>query len=183
MIYRIPPPYSQKGFTLLESLVAIAILLIAVVGPMSVIGRSLPQSAYARDHAIAVNLAQEGIEAIRQRRDSNMLNDWNGTPTAWDNGIVTGNYYAVDPRSFPMLILCGASCNATTLAVRQDVATGVYYQSSAGGGTIKRFQRYILIENGAIPQEKKITVSVTWQDSLNSNHTITASEYISGINS
>ena len=72
--------HSQRGFTLLETLVAISILLIAVVGPMSIIGRSLPQSAYARDHAIAVNLAQEGIEAVRQKRDSNMLDKWNSGP-------------------------------------------------------------------------------------------------------
>lgn len=178
--------HSKKGFTLLETLVAISILLIAVVGPMSIIGRSLPQSAYARDHAIAVNLAQEGIEAIRQKRDSNMLNDWNGTTTAWDNGIVTNTYYAVDPRSVPMLISCGAPlimCNSATLYVRNDVLSGLYYQSSAGGGTVTKFQRYVSVSfNAVFPEEKMITSYVSWRDSMNTLRTLTIVEYIVGVN-
>lgn len=175
--------HSQRGFTLLESLVAIAILLIAVVGPMSIIGRSLPQSAYARDHAIAINLAQEGIEAVRQKRDSNMLNDWNGTTTAWDNGIVANNYYAVDPRSASILISCGASmCDSTTLALRLEASTGLYYQSSSGGGTVTKFQRYVYISSLA-PEEKQISSEVVWYDSMNIPHTLTVKESIVGINS
>jgi len=183
MIYNMHTNHSQKGFTLLETLVAISILLIAVVAPMSIIGRSLPQSAYARDHAIAVNLAQEGIEAVRQKRDSNMLNDWNGTNTAWDSGIVANNYYAVDPRSVPMLISCGGVvCNLTTLTIRQDTATGLYYQSSAGGGTVTKFQRYVLITS-IVPEEKRIDSYVFWRDSMNISHTLSITGFIAGINS
>lgn len=183
MIYSMNTAHSKKGFTLLETLVAISILLIAVVGPMSIIGRSLPQSAYARDHAIAVNLAQEGIEAMRQKRDSNMLNDWNGTTTAWDSGIVTNNYYAVDPRALSMLLSCGGVlCNLTTLTIRQDAATGLYYQSSAGGGTVTKFQRYIVVTSN-VPEEKRIDSYVTWRDSMNISHTLSVTEFIAGINS
>lgn len=177
--------HSQKGFTLLETLVAISILLIAVVAPMSIIGRSLPQSAYARDHAIAVNLAQEGIEAVRQKRDSNMLADWNGPPdVAWDNGIVAGNYYAVDPRALSMLISCGGSmCNPIRLTIRQDATTGLYYQSSVVEGTATKFQRQIEIQSSASGlHEKQVISVVTWYDSMNIPHTLTIKESILGIN-
>ena len=60
---------AQRGFTLVETLIAIAILLIAVVGPISLIGDALHKLYYAKDQMIAINLAQEGIEVVRQRRD------------------------------------------------------------------------------------------------------------------
>lgn len=175
--------HSQKGFTLLESLVAISILLIAVVGPMSIIGRSLPQSAYARDHAIAVNLAQEGIEAVRQKRDSNMLSKWSTGSPVWDNGIDANNYYAVDSMAPSLLIPCGlAVCNGTILPVRQDAATGLYYQSSAGGGTVTKFERYIFIMS-TTPEEKEVLSYVSWRDSMNVLRELMIVEYIAGINS
>jgi prepilin-type N-terminal cleavage/methylation domain-containing protein len=172
--------HSKKGFTLLETLVAISILLIAVVGPMSIIGRSLPQSAYARDHAIAVNLAQEGIEAVRQKRDSNMLSKWAIDSPAWDNGIGAG-YYVVDPRAVSMLTSCGGPCNASSLSVRQNVA-GWYYQLSTGSDPATKFQRYVQISISTA-NEKKITSVVTWRDSMGGSHTLSTSEFISGINS
>ena len=60
---------SNRGFTLMETLVAISILLIAVVAPMSTIGGALSFIYIARDQMIAVNFAQEGIEVVRQKRD------------------------------------------------------------------------------------------------------------------
>lgn len=175
--------HSQRGFTLMETLVAIAILLIAVVGPMSIIGRSLPQSAYARDHAIAINLAQEGIEAVRQKRDSNMINDWNGIDTAWDEGIVDNNNYFVDPRSSPMLISCGVSaCAPSVLAVRRNPA-GWYYQTNlASTDSTTNFQRYVLISS-ASSHEKQILSFVVWFDSMKGIHFVAVYEYILGINS
>lgn len=172
----------KKGFTLLETLVAISILLIAVVGPMSIIGRSLPQSAYARDHAIAVNLAQEGIEAIRQKRDSNMLRDWNGTTTAWDSELGVGHYF-VNPMSAAILSFCGGSCSLDSQKIRQN-SSGWYYQSSTGGAGLEtKFQRIIQIQSSSAVHEKKITVIVLWVDSMGKIYTLPVTEYISGINS
>ena len=70
-----------RGFTLIETLVAITILLVAIVGPMSAIGTSLSQMSISRDQIIAINLAQEGIEAIRQERDSKMIDQLLGGST------------------------------------------------------------------------------------------------------
>lgn len=174
--------HSQRGFTLLESLVAIAILLIAVVGPMSIIGRSLPQSVYARDHAIAVNLAQEGIEAIRQKRDSNMLSRWSIGSPVWDNEIGDG-FYFIDPQSATILSFCGvAPCSLDVRKIRQN-SYGWYYQSSTGGAGLEtKFQRTIEVQSSSA-QEKQIIVTVLWADSMGGIHTLPVTEYISGINS
>lgn len=174
--------HSKKGFTLLETLVAISILLIAVVGPMSIIGRSLPQSAYARDHAIAVNLAQEGIEAVRQKRDSNMLDKWNSGPSSWDSGLGNGTY-VIDPTSSTMLFFCGAiGCDPNTQAIRQNAA-GWFYQSNTGVDPMIKFIRFISINDGSGPHEKRVTAFVFWQDSSETPYSLVVTEYISGINS
>ena len=74
----------KKGFTLIETMVAITILITAVVGPMQIASKALFSSFYARDQITAYYLAQEGIEYVRHVRDSYYLtstvpSDWPST--------------------------------------------------------------------------------------------------------
>lgn len=64
---------SGKGFTLIETLVAVSLLTIAVVAPMTLASRSLGSAYYARDQITAFYLAQEAIEAVRSLRDAQVL--------------------------------------------------------------------------------------------------------------
>lgn len=52
---------------------AIAILSVAVIAPLTLAQRSLHSSIYARDEVTAFYLAQEAIEYVRYIRDSNNL--------------------------------------------------------------------------------------------------------------
>ncbi len=63
----------NKGFTILETLVAITIILIAITGPLDIIAHSLKASYYSRDEVTAFYLAQEAIEYARNQRDDNEL--------------------------------------------------------------------------------------------------------------
>lgn len=56
--------YSNRGFTLIETFVAIVVLMIAVLGPMSLLSRALQDSRYIRDEIIGSYLSQEGIELV-----------------------------------------------------------------------------------------------------------------------
>ena len=167
----------NKGFTLVESLVAIAILLVAVVGPMSVIGGSLSQISTARDQAIAINLAQEGIEIARQRRDSNMLNAWGGGGAVWSDGLAAGTYIVSSVIGTP-LMLCSVGCTMGQKPVRQDAA-GWYYQGA--GGTPTKFIRTVTISDSS-PGEKRISSDVTWEVG-GTTKTVQVQELILGINS
>lgn len=60
---------SQQGFTLVETLVAITILLLVIVGPMTISSQSAKSTSFASEQVIAFFLAQEGAELIQKRRD------------------------------------------------------------------------------------------------------------------
>lgn len=160
------------GFTLVEALVAIAILITAVVGPISLIGDATHKLYYSRDRLIALNLAQEGIEVARQKRDSNML----GGVVAWNNGLANGDYTIYGDVSSTSLVFCAAPpCDQK---IYSDNITKIYKQNSAGG-TVTGFSRNINIFNtvSTPPDELKVTSTVTWTTGGQAG-TVTVSEYL-----
>lgn len=170
----------SSGFTLLETMVAIAILLIAVVGPISIIGGSLHNIYFARDQVIAVNLAQEGIEVIRQVRDTNMLKNNN-----WDKGFElsqcgAGNKECIVDASMDSLVISpcgGSSCSPTDSLVYQD-SNGLYRQTlSPAGMTATNFSRKVTAQAIVNNVEYKITSTVTWSTG-NTLGSVAASESI-----
>ncbi len=79
------------GFTLVETLVAIAIIMVAITGPYASAAQAIAAARIARDHTIATFLAQEGIEIVRAERDKVYLHDCftttgcSGTTVWWNN--------------------------------------------------------------------------------------------------
>ena len=65
-----------RGFTLLETLVAATIIVIAVEGPFLAAERAYVASLDAKNRLIASHLAQEGLEYVRKLRDDTYLNDY-----------------------------------------------------------------------------------------------------------
>lgn len=173
------PKKMQGGFTLLETMIAITVLLIAVVGPISILGGSLRHIYFVRDQITAINLAQEGIEVVRQKRDTNFLDG----AVAWDNGFAAGdcpgggsNDCVIDTNPTPVIIKCTGAC---TQLVYKDPTDGFYHQYSAPPGigipaTI--FSRRVdTTKTNA--NEYKVTVVVTWSTG-NTPGTVTVSESI-----
>ncbi len=64
---------TSGGFTLVETLVAITILLLVIVGPMTIASRGMQSAYFASDQATATYLAQEAIEHVQKLRDDNAL--------------------------------------------------------------------------------------------------------------
>ncbi len=69
----------KRGFTLVETLVAITIVVVGVTAPLAVSSRNIQASLYARNQLIGTFLAQEGIELVRNIRDRDLL----ATPPVW----------------------------------------------------------------------------------------------------
>lgn len=72
------------GFTLIETLVALSVMLAAVVGPVALISRGIINTASAKNKLIALNLAQEGIELVRLVRENNVLCDSLNEAAIWE---------------------------------------------------------------------------------------------------
>ena len=70
---------NNKGFTLIEVLVAVFVLSLAITGMMSVLSRGLTNIDNAKNKIIATYLAQEGIESILNTRDAYVIGgySWN----------------------------------------------------------------------------------------------------------
>ena len=159
-------PKNSKAFTLVETLIAIAILLVAVVGPIGLIGNAVHNLYYARDEMVAINLAQEGIEVVRQMRDSNMLSA--GT---WDFGF-DGPNYVVDVGNATSQL----SAITSDQVVYLDSTTGLYRQIN-NGYTPTQFSRLITTTNASLgTSERQITSTVKWRTGGSATGTISVSE-------
>ncbi len=60
----------KKAFSLIETLIAIAVLMIAVAGPLTIANRALNAALYSRNQATASYLAQETMEIMKNIRDN-----------------------------------------------------------------------------------------------------------------
>lgn len=68
-----------KGFTLLETIIAVALLAISIVASVALISKSIQSRTVSQNRLMASYLAQEGIELVINIRDNNWKNGnaWN----------------------------------------------------------------------------------------------------------
>lgn len=178
------------GFTILETLVAISILILALTGPLTIVAQALRSSYYARDQVTAYYLAQEAVEFLRNKRDNAGLNSsasadtWTDLFDAEGSAIINTagssnlKAYLVRGVGGYYLKLCpGGVC--PEVSYDPGASTGVLYGSdSAGSPSI--FTREIVISqpvrgsvggvdkevDGTNPpalRELVINVTVTWR--------------------
>lgn len=72
----------KRGFTILETLVAISILVLALTAPLVIVSQALQTSYFSRDQITAYYLAQEAVEYLRNKRDNQGLQE-NATAEGW----------------------------------------------------------------------------------------------------
>lgn len=156
MISKFKKKYLKKndGFSLMEVMVAIAVLLVGIVGLISLLNFIVVSGRVSADRLIAINLAQEGLEVVHNSRDRSA--DW----ASW---ISDGNYDAElgllspAPGAPYVWIL---KKNPSTYKLNYDSSTGFYGYTM---GTVSNFSRKIIISTLS-STEKKITTQVTWSE-------------------
>ncbi len=157
----------HQGFTLVETLVAITILLIGVLGPLNIAARGIADGLYARNQISANYLAQEAIELIINKRNANISGDNLG----WLDGITSAPYigdYAVDPATGIIYDQCNPPGAIYPLGVTD------YCNITLSGVTFTRHVNFNLIT----PTEIKVTVTISWQNkALPQSFTLTENLY------
>src|SRR3989344_8445575 len=166
---------SSRGFTLVETLVAVMLLSVAVVAPMSLAAKSLGSAYYARDQITAFYLAQEAIEALRSIRDSQILviaQSSSGAPDIFgsiphDNSPFTIDARKIDPAG--AILPCSGSCPAL-----QTDGTLYGYEAGWADSNFTRTVRAYYV--GGSFDEIRVTVTVEWQTGPIQKRTFSISE-------
>lgn len=76
---------NSKGETLAETIIALSILAIGITVASTTILNSIRNLTNAKDRVIAINIAREGIEAVRNIRDTNWLFYSDKRRQCWNN--------------------------------------------------------------------------------------------------
>lgn len=153
-----------KGFTIIESLVAISILATVVIGTMSAVQSSLSSSIFSKEQIVAFYLAQEAIEQIRNLRDENRLNgrDWlTGLAANSSDPCYFGNSCMVSPVFNTAPTRCSGPGACPLL--RQNVADSFYGYISTWNQT--NYRRDISLTSISA-QEVSLVVTVSWSKGL-----------------
>jgi putative endonuclease len=145
---------SGGGFTLIETITAIFILTTGILALSSLISYFISASSISGQRLIAAYLAQEGIEIVRNLRDTNLLNG-----RSWDYGLNSGDWQA-DYNDATLSPYTGSFLNLE--------GSGFY---GYGSGNLTVFKRKINLQKSG--NVLKILVEVSWQERGRS-HSLTA---------
>ncbi|MBI2624200.1 prepilin-type N-terminal cleavage/methylation domain-containing protein [Candidatus Parcubacteria bacterium] len=144
---RLPKARGAAGFTLLELLIAMAVVTVGVLATVTLLTSSIASAQAVRNEVIAANLAQEALEVIHNVRDLNVAA---GRPWYQD---MTNQTRRVDALNAGLI---GLDANPP---LNLD-ANGFYtYQS----GTATSFRRTVTFGAcGAPCTSLSVTVTVMW---------------------
>ncbi len=73
---------NQRGFTIVETLVAVTILMISIAGPLTVANKGLLAAINAKDQMIASYLAQDAMEYVKNTKYLRVANN-----LSWNDGF------------------------------------------------------------------------------------------------
>jgi type II secretory pathway pseudopilin PulG len=76
---------SRRGETLVEVFVAIIILVVGALSAVKLLGLASINNQLTKERVIATNLAREGLEAVRNIRDTNWLRFGGERRLCWNN--------------------------------------------------------------------------------------------------
>lgn len=165
---------NKKAFTLIETLIAISILMLSITGPMVFAAQGLKSAMYARDQVTAFYLVQDALETLRFLRDNTAIELQDGIAINWDKAFencydktckIDTTLETSDPNS--ILKPCNNDDECTLFQKKGAFAYG--YEQSDGVWQKTPYQRMIKIkkvvdENDVvIDNEVLVEVTIKWK--------------------
>ncbi len=162
----------KKGFTLIETLVAVSVLLIALTAVFAAARNGIASSSALKNRIVATYLAEEGVDGLKNIKDTNLLNILVDNNVNWLEGIsecsqsVPCGYDILDNGGIGTLGACSSmeSCKVKMGSYNGD-STLIYRQSSAADNNPSTvdtgFVRRIWVEETTPDKEAKAVVEIT----------------------
>jgi len=167
----------NKGFTVIELVISIFILSIAIIGAYNAFTTMDILTSSSTDRFVAAYLAQEGVEIIRNIRDTNWLEMAGDPAVTWTTGLADGDVDCTD----------GCEADYTTFGNTADplyypyagrylyINDGGFYVYETEGATKTKFKRKITLTllptytaSGVdVYDTLKVVVEVSWDEKGN----------------
>jgi Tfp pilus assembly protein PilV len=143
---------NKKGFTVLEVLFSLTVMIVAIVGVFALMQQTTSFLPFSSQKLVAAYLGQEGIEIVRNLRDNNRLAIYNGQSVNWNDGL-TG---------------CSLGCQADCLSSALAAYSGAFLLNNGGlfnytAGDATPFQRKITID-ASQSDVLKVKIEVFWSE-------------------
>jgi prepilin-type N-terminal cleavage/methylation domain-containing protein len=171
----------NRGFSLVETLVAVLLLVVAIAGPLTVASRAFNAALVAKNQVVAFYLAQDVMEHVRFVRDSSCLVAGTAAPcpaATWLSGLSS----------------CATSCridtvaNTITACTQGSACDELYYDTTSKNFTHTGpasatnpktlFRRVVSVTSpvGANASEALVTVTVYWREGISPQHSVVLKE-------
>jgi prepilin-type N-terminal cleavage/methylation domain-containing protein len=171
----------RHGFSLVETLVAISILLLVVVGPLTISSRTAKSSTFASEQLTAQLLAQEGLELAEKARNDYILEHFqNSSNGGWDRFALTssvnfgqcflaagcGLAVAASGEVTLPVVACNSGVTPNPCALYVGAAAAgnrARYSHTAAGGTLSPFTRTVRFYVTGNADQIRVESIVTWR--------------------
>ncbi len=183
---------TQSGFSLVETLVAITILLIVIIGPMTIISSTANSTSFASEQVVAFFLAQEGAELAQKARDDAVLPVFLTTNNGWQtfSDTNTGALYEDCFSSTGCGLWVGEDTAGTIQTPSLCASSGcpLYYNAAtnnvrarythANTGTLTEFTRTIKFETVSANEIRVISTVQWFNGSLTTPQSVEVETYL-----
>lgn len=172
-----------RGFTLIETLLAVLLLTTAIAGPLTIASNALNSGVVAKDQITAFYLAQDAMEYVRFIRDTACLRTAASAPAGgcpvsgadgWLYDLVQGGCVSADANNPVYCKIDSVQGTVSTFAstdILKYDSSNRYYSYTTGTQTPQQFTRKIsIINDPATPDEATVTVTVTWRNLAGITH-------------
>lgn len=135
---------NRSGQSLVELIVAIAVIEVGIFAVWSLFLVNFNAEREAEMRIVGVNLAREGVEVIKNIRDSNWIKNSNNEETAgkiwsWDQNLANGDYVVDYDSDQPIELSEGND--------QLYVAPNGFYTHVAEDNVITPFKRQVLLKD------------------------------------
>jgi prepilin-type N-terminal cleavage/methylation domain-containing protein len=144
---------SRKGFSLLEVIIAIFVISVGMTAAVMLLGNGIKESISSRDQVIAVMLAQEGVELVRNIRDTNWEKRRESDPDLETFKGIENGTKIIEADASPSL----EQANNDNVELKYE--NGLYKHS---GGSNTKFSRKIFISGDDTSPTRTVTSVVIW---------------------